>query len=37
MPDVVLSSAFGGTAGFQEISPPQWFGHVSRALEHLLH
>jgi hydroxyacylglutathione hydrolase len=32
-PHVVFSSAFGGSAGFQEIAPGDWAGHVDRALE----
>lgn len=34
-PNVVLSSAFAGDAGFQRISPGRWSGHVARALEGL--
>jgi hydroxyacylglutathione hydrolase len=35
-PHLVLSSAFGGVAGFQEIAPGDWPGHVDRALDSLL-
>lgn len=34
-PDVVLSSAFGGGAGYQEMLPGDWPKHVDRALAHL--
>lgn len=35
-PDVVLSSAFGGDPGFQEMSRTDWRGHVDRALAKLI-
>lgn len=35
-PHVAFSSAFGGSSGFQEMSPADWSGHVRRALEDLL-
>jgi glyoxylase-like metal-dependent hydrolase (beta-lactamase superfamily II) len=34
-PDVVISSAFGGDAGYQKMSPRDWPAHVDRALEGL--
>jgi len=34
-PDVVLSSAFGGDAGFQRMRPSEWADHVRNALEEL--
>lgn len=35
-PDVVLSSAFGGDPGFQEMLRTDWCGHVDRAREKLV-
>lgn len=35
-PDVVISSAFAGTSGYQEMSPGDWPGHVDRAMAPLL-
>lgn len=35
-PDVVLSSAFAGNAGYEEMSPGDWPGRVDHALEKLL-
>lgn len=34
-PDVVLSSAFAGSAGYQAMAPDEWPEHVDRALEGL--
>ncbi|MBN1239316.1 MAG: MBL fold metallo-hydrolase [Gammaproteobacteria bacterium] len=34
-PDVVIGSAFGGQAGFEELSPEDWPGRVDFALEAL--
>lgn len=34
-PDVVLSSAFAGVAGYQEMLPGDWSKHIDHALAHL--
>lgn len=34
-PDLVVGSAFGGSMGFEELSPGEWPGRVDRALEAL--
>lgn len=34
-PDLVLSSAFGGEQGYEEMDEGQWQGHVDRAIEDL--
>lgn len=34
-PHLVLSSAFGGAAGYQEMAPGDWAAHVDRAMEGL--
>lgn len=35
-PDVVLSSAFSGSSGYQELEPGEWAGIVDRAVDGLL-
>lgn len=35
-PDLVLSSAFGGDSGFQEMHPDDWAMHTNRAIKTLL-
>lgn len=35
-PDVVLSSAFGGDAGFEEVNQQQWHDRVDNAIDALL-
>lgn len=35
-PNVVISSAFAGTSGYQEMAPGDWPGHVDRAVAPLL-
>lgn len=34
-PDVVLSSAFGGETGYEELTKAQWNAHVDRAIDML--
>ncbi|MDR4127214.1 MBL fold metallo-hydrolase [Yanghanlia caeni] len=35
-PDLVLSSAFGGDSGFQEMDPDEWVMHTDLAIKELL-